>query len=83
MAEEAVARLTPRRQEIFRLVRENGLSYREVAEVLDLSPQTVANLMSLALADLRAALGPILRSGEEAPFPSLPPHSPRRASGSD
>lgn len=59
-AAAAVSRLPPRRREVFRLVREEGLSYQEVAVVLELSPQTVANHMSLALADLRTALKPYL-----------------------
>jgi RNA polymerase sigma-70 factor (ECF subfamily) len=59
-AAAAVARLPEKRQEVFRLVREEGLSYKEVADVLGLSSQTVANHMSLALADLRASLLPLL-----------------------
>jgi RNA polymerase sigma-70 factor (ECF subfamily) len=58
VAAAAVASLPAKRQEVFRLVREEGLSYKEVAEALDLSPQTVANHMSLALADLRTTLRP-------------------------
>jgi len=58
LAASAVRRLPERRQEVFRLVRDEGLSYRETAEVLGLSAQTVANHMSLAMADLRAALRP-------------------------
>ena len=58
LAAAAVARLPERRREVFRLVREEGLSYREVAEVMGLSTQTVANHMSLAMADLRTALKP-------------------------
>lgn len=56
----AVAALPPQRQEVFRLAREHGLTYAEIAAVLDLTPQTVANHMSLALADLRRALEPFL-----------------------
>jgi len=63
-AAAAVSRLPPRRREVFRLVREEGLSYQDVAEVLELSPQTVANHMSLALADLRTALKPYLPGTE-------------------
>ncbi len=70
LAAAAVARLPERRQEVFRLVREEGLSYQEIAEILDLSLQTVANHMSLAMADLRTALRPHLpgcpASGKEA-----------------
>jgi RNA polymerase sigma-70 factor (ECF subfamily) len=67
LAAAAVARLPEKRQEVFRLVREGGLSYRETAEVLGLSEQTVANHMSLALADLRTAIRPFLsgREGED------------------
>ena len=63
LAAGAVSRLPARRQDVFRLVREEGLSYKEVGEVLDLSAQTVANHMSLAMADLRTALRPYLNSG--------------------
>ena len=82
-AEEAISRLPPRRQEIFRLVREGGLTYREVAEVLDLSPQTVANLMSLALKDLRASLGPILGASPSPSSLGAFTGESRHASGSD
>lgn len=58
LAAQAVARLPQRRREVFRLVREEGLSYQETAEVMGLSAQTVANHMSLAMADLRTALRP-------------------------
>jgi DNA-directed RNA polymerase specialized sigma24 family protein len=47
---------------VFRLAREEGLSYQEIAEVMSLSAQTVANHMSLAMADLRTALKPYLSS---------------------
>lgn len=83
LAEEAVSRLPPRRQEVFRLVREGGLTYREVAGVLGLSPQTVANLMSLALGDLRASLGPILGVHRSPPGREACSERSREASGSD
>ncbi|MGW8268041.1 MAG: RNA polymerase sigma-70 factor [Longimicrobiales bacterium] len=66
LAAGAVARLPEKRQEVFRMVREEGLSYREAATVLGLSEQTVANHMSLALADLRAAIRPYLSDQDEA-----------------
>lgn len=72
-ARDAVCALPPRRQEVFRLVREGGLTYPEVARLLGLSPQTVANHISLALADLREALGPLLEleeGSEELESPS-------------
>ena len=57
----AVDSLPSRRRQVFVLVRHYGLSYREAAAVLDLSPQTVANHLSLALADLRESLAPRFR----------------------
>jgi RNA polymerase sigma-70 factor (ECF subfamily) len=52
----ALASLPERRREVFELVRLSGLTHREAAEALGLSPQTVANTMSLALKDLRELL---------------------------
>jgi RNA polymerase sigma-70 factor (family 1) len=83
IAEEAISRLPSRRQEVFRLVREGGLTYREVARVLDLSPQTVANLMSLALGNLRASLGPILGPDLRRPRRDSGTGRSRQVSGSD
>ena len=57
---KAVRDLAPRRREIFKLVRERGFSYAEIAEILEISKQTVANHMSLALSDLRVMLRPFL-----------------------
>jgi len=56
LVENAVARLPTRRREIFILARYHGLSYSDIAEALDISPQTVANQMSRALATLRHLL---------------------------
>ncbi len=67
VAEAAIASLPPRRREVFRLARMEGLSYKEIAEVMGLSPQTVANQMSRALTALHEALDPIFngrRSGD-------------------
>jgi RNA polymerase sigma-70 factor (ECF subfamily) len=54
--EIAIASLPDRRQEIFRLAREEGLKYREIAERLGLSVKTVEAQMTLALKYLRDAL---------------------------
>lgn len=68
-AAAAITALPTRRQEVFRLVREGGLSYQEVADVMEISLQTVANHMSLALASLRETLAPTL--GEAIPGPGM------------
>ena len=56
----ALEELPSRRREVFELVRRDGFTYRETAEVLGMAPQTVANHMSWALRDLREALADIL-----------------------
>lgn len=53
MLDEAIAALPRRRREILRMTKLRGLSYREVAQLLDISQQTVANQLSAALSSLR------------------------------
>jgi len=60
----AIEKLPNRRREVFELVRLNGLTYQEAAEVLVLSPQTVANQMALAHRDLRSMLADFLTESE-------------------
>jgi RNA polymerase sigma-70 factor (ECF subfamily) len=57
---EALEALTPSRREAIELVRLRGLSHQEAADALEISKQTVANRMTLALADLRLLLADIL-----------------------
>lgn len=52
----AIAALPQKRQEIFRLAREDGLKYREIAEQLKISVKTVETQMTLALKQLRESL---------------------------
>jgi RNA polymerase sigma-70 factor (ECF subfamily) len=52
----AVSALPEKRQEIFRLAREEGLKYREIAEQLNISVKTVETQMTLALKQLRTLL---------------------------
>lgn len=54
--EAAIAALPEKRQEIFRLAREEGLKYREIAEQLNISIKTVETQMTLALKQLRESL---------------------------
>lgn len=61
--EQAVNALPERRREVFILSRYHLLSHREIAETLDISPQTVANQMSAALAYLREELSHLSESG--------------------
>ncbi|MBX2925237.1 MAG: RNA polymerase sigma-70 factor [Chitinophagaceae bacterium] len=53
----AVQSLPSRCRLIFKLVKEEGLKYREVAELLNLSVKTVENQMTLALKKIGSAIG--------------------------
>lgn len=46
---EAISELPPKCQLIFKLIKEDGLRHREVAELLDLSLKTIENQMTIAL----------------------------------
>jgi RNA polymerase sigma-70 factor (ECF subfamily) len=41
------------------MIKENGLKYKEVAEILDISPRTVQTQLFRAIAKLRSALKPL------------------------
>lgn len=53
---EAVEQLPPRCRLIFKLVKEDGLSYKQVAAILDLSVKTVDAQLCLALKKLAVIL---------------------------
>ncbi|HAH23410.1 MAG TPA: RNA polymerase sigma-70 factor [Prolixibacteraceae bacterium] len=54
--ERSIESLPPKRQEIFRLSREQGLKYKEIANELNISVKTVEAQMGLALKHLRDQL---------------------------
>ena len=54
--EKSIEALPPRRKEIFRLSREKGLKYKEIADTLNISIKTVEAQMGLALKHLRHEL---------------------------
>lgn len=56
----AIELLPEQRRLIFRLSRVEGMSYREIAEQLQLSPKTVENQIGKALRQLREELSPWL-----------------------
>ena len=57
--QEAIAQLPERCKLIFKLVKEDGLSYKEVAAILDISVKTVDAQLYLALKKLAFTLYPV------------------------
>ena len=53
---DAIRALPPKCRLIFRLVKENDLRYREVAELLNISEKTVENQMGVAFKKLSASI---------------------------
>ncbi len=54
--EEAISQLPTKCEMIFRMVREEGMRYQEVAQLLDIAPKTVENQMRIALHKLKVVL---------------------------
>lgn len=54
--EQAIASLPGKCQMIFRLIREDGMTYKYVADLLDISPKTVENQMTIAVKKLKCAV---------------------------
>lgn len=57
----AVEALPERRRQVFVLARYHNLSRHQIAAVMGISPQTVANQLSAALSTLRDALAPFIQ----------------------
>lgn len=53
----AINQLPPKCQLIFKLIKEDSLQYKEVAELLGLSIKTIENQMALALRKLEHSIG--------------------------
>ncbi|UYQ95801.1 RNA polymerase sigma-70 factor [Chitinophaga horti] len=51
---EAITRLPARQQQVYRLVREDGLKREEVAALLNISPETVKSSLADAMRSIRA-----------------------------
>jgi RNA polymerase sigma-70 factor (family 1) len=54
--EQAVSALPDKCQMIFRLIREDGMTYKDVADLLELSIKTVENQMTIAIKKLKCAV---------------------------
>jgi RNA polymerase sigma-70 factor (ECF subfamily) len=53
---KAVDALPPKCKLVFKLIREEGLKYREAAEILNISPRTVDTQMTIALKKIACAI---------------------------
>ena len=60
---EAMAELSPPQREVFEMSRQDGLTYLEIASVLNISVKTVEARMGRALRHLRERLAPWLPAG--------------------
>ncbi|MGM9476546.1 sigma-70 family RNA polymerase sigma factor [Pedobacter sp. GSP4] len=58
--EQAIEQMAPVRKKVFKLSKVEGYSYKEIAEMLSISPKTVENHISQALKQLRAAFSSII-----------------------
>ena len=56
MIESAIGQLPPRCKIIFKLVKEDNLKYKEVAEILNISAKTVENQLAIALRKIGSAV---------------------------
>lgn len=66
--DQAISSLPRQCSIIFRLVKENGMKYKEVAEILNISPRTVHTQMLRAMKKMTVAMEPYLKKvGKQAP----------------
>lgn len=51
-----IERLPPRRQQVYRLIKDEGMCYKDVAKLMDISERTVEVHLKIAVSELRSAL---------------------------
>lgn len=54
--DQAIEKLPPQAKTVFRLIKESGMKYKEVADLLEISPRTVQTQLVRAIAKLRVTL---------------------------
>ena len=63
----AIESLSPKRRMVYKLVKDEGLRYKEVAELMDISERTVEVHLKLALKEVRLAVTQYLKKSETTP----------------
>lgn len=63
---QAINELPPKCRIIFKLIKEDGLKYKEVAELLDLQLKTVENQMGIALKKMHDAVETLLPASKKS-----------------
>lgn len=53
---QTVENLPPRRKMIYKLIKDDGLKYKEVAALLDITPKTVENHLDIAIKEIRKSV---------------------------
>ncbi|KIO74738.1 hypothetical protein TH53_24705 [Pedobacter lusitanus] len=54
--DQAIDKLPAQARIVFKLIKENGMKYKEVAEILEISPRTVQTQLFRAIDKLRVSL---------------------------
>lgn len=62
---QVIEKLPPKRGLVFKMVKDDNMSYKEVGEVLEISERTVEVHLKLAIKDLRKALSSYYRENED------------------
>lgn len=60
-----VENLPPRRKMIYKLIKDDGLKYKEVAALMEIAPKTVENHLDLAIKEIRQAVTAYLEGKKE------------------
>ena len=61
LLDNAISKLPPRRREVFVLVKMNGLSHQETADIMGINKKTIERQLSIAIKTLRKILTPFLK----------------------
>lgn len=66
----AIQELPPKCRIVYKLVKEDGLTYREAGEILNVSPRTIENHIAIAVKKIASALNvefPLTQRAQQAP----------------